>query len=44
MLKKLKRMLIWIAIIIALLVGKRFYEDYRFVQNWQRAQDMLGQP
>ncbi len=44
MLKTLKCRLIWLAIIIALLVAKRFYEDYRFVQNHQRAMDLLGVP
>ncbi len=44
MLKELKRVAFWVAIIVVLIIAKRFYEDYRFVQNWQRAQNLLGVP
>ena len=44
MLKTLKCRLILLAIIVSLLIAKRLYEDYQFVKNWQRAQDMLGMP
>lgn len=44
MLKELKQVAIWIAIVFALLVARKAFDDYRFVKNWQRAQDMLAVP
>jgi uncharacterized membrane protein YwzB len=42
-LKQLKRLVILIAIILSLLVANRFYEDYRFQQNWPRVMEQLGE-
>lgn len=44
MLKKIKRVLTWIAIILALLVGWKAYDEYQFVQETNRAMELLGEP
>ena len=42
MLKTLKRLLIGLAIIMAILFAKALYEDYRFEQKFQRAMELMG--
>jgi hypothetical protein len=44
MVKKIKRLVIWVAIILALLVGWKAYDEYQFVQETDRAMDLLGEP
>jgi hypothetical protein len=44
MLKGLKRVAFWIAIILALLVAMGAYDEYRFMRAHQRAMDLLGVP
>ena len=44
MLKQIKRLLIWIALAIAVLIGLKAYDEYRFVQETNRAMELLGEP
>jgi len=44
MLKQIKRLLIWIALVVAVIVGLKAYDEYRFVQETNRAMDLLGEP
>jgi hypothetical protein len=37
MLKAIERVLIWIVVILAVLVGPRMYREYMFVKNHHRA-------
>ncbi len=42
--KKIRRLLAWIAIIVALLVAWKAYDEYCFVHETKRAMDLLGDP
>ncbi|MDE2507819.1 MAG: hypothetical protein KGM43_11455 [Planctomycetota bacterium] len=44
MLKELKQVAIWLAIVFALLVAMAAYGEYRFVRAHQRAMGLLGVP
>jgi hypothetical protein len=44
MLKRLKFILICLAIVVTLCIAKAGYEEYRATQNYQRAMDMMRQP
>lgn len=44
MLKELKQVAIWIAVIVALLIAMAAYGEYRFVRAHQRAHGLLGVP
>jgi hypothetical protein len=44
MLKELKQVAIWIAIVVAILIAMAAYAEYRFVRAHQRAMDLLGVP
>jgi len=41
MVKKIKRLMIWIAIVIGALVGWKAYDEYQFVQETNRAMEQL---
>ena len=43
MLKTVKRVFTWLAIIIALIVAWKAYDEYRFVQAHKRAMEQLGE-
>jgi len=43
MLKKIKRVILWIAIIIALIIANGFYQSYQTKVLHERAMEMLGQ-
>ena len=34
----------WVAFILAVLIGLKAYDEYRFVQAHQRAMEFLGEP
>jgi hypothetical protein len=42
--RKIKRLMIWVAVVIAVIVGLKAYDEYRFVQETNRAMDLLGEP
>jgi len=42
--KKVKRLMAWLAIVIALLVAWKAFDEYCFVQETKRAMDLLGEP
>ena len=44
MVKRLKRVVIWIAVVLAVIVAWKAYDEYQFVQETKRAMDMLGMP
>jgi hypothetical protein len=44
MLKELKPVVIWIAIVFALLVAQKALDEYRLVKAHQRAMDEMGVP
>jgi hypothetical protein len=42
--KKIKRVILWIAIIIALIIANGFYQSYQTKVLHERAMEYLGQP
>lgn len=44
MLKKIKKVVMWIAIIIALIIANGFYQSYQTKVLHERAMELLGRP
>ncbi len=42
--RKLQRVIVWVALVLAVVVGLRMYNEYRFQQAHQRAIELLGEP